>query len=235
MRARCAISSACARAQSSVCSTSARGVRELGRLVARLLGQAVASHLGLAQLRRRVAVRLSQDLAGLLARRAQDLGPLTFRLLPDPGDLGLVLLELHLLLADLLLGTADLLDGRILRIALDRVGELRRRAHDVKGVHADSVTRRLRAGALRGGLEHSEIGLQGREVPPEGVEGLLHLGAVVTVRRARKVLEPRQGREARLGPTRFLRRHVRYASPPRSDRGLDRSMPFLIGWFPWLP
>ena len=236
MRARWTISSAWARAQSSVCSTSARAefvssvawwaacsVSRLPRTSASR-SSAVASRFDF--------VRISRDSLRAALRIS---GALPLGLLADAGDLGLLLLELHLLLADLLLGAADLLRGRVLGVALDRVGELGRGADDVQRVHADGMAGRLGARALGRRLEHAQVGLQGRDVPPEGVEGLLHLGAVVAVGRARQVLEPGQGRQARLGPTRFLRGHVRYASPPRSDRGLDTSMPFLIGWIARIP
>ena len=167
------------------------GVRELRGLVARLLGETVSAALGLAQLGGRVAVCLREDLAGLLARGAEDLGALPLGFLADARDLGLLLLELHLLLADLLLGAADLLRSRVLGIPLDRVGELGRGAHDVQRVHADCVARGLRDGALRRGLEDAQVGLEGRDMAPEGVERLLDLGAIEAVRCARKVLEAR--------------------------------------------
>jgi hypothetical protein len=53
------------------------------------------------------------------------------------------------------------------------------------------MARRLGDGALRSGLEHAQIGLEGRDMAPEGVERLLDFGAIEAVRRARKVLEAR--------------------------------------------
>ena len=170
------MTSACARAHSRVCSTSARAAFvELGRLVPRLLEQPGALRLGVAELLARVAVGLREDLARLVAGRVQDLAPLALGLLADARDLGLALLELHLRLANLLLGLADLLGGGLLRVALDRVRELGGRADEVQRVHADRVARRLGDRATRRGLQHAQLRLERGHMPAEGVEGLLDL------------------------------------------------------------
>ena len=69
-------------------------VGELGRLVPRLLEQPVALGLGLAQLLRRVAVRVREQLARLVARVVQHLGPLALALLAIAFDLGFAVLLL---------------------------------------------------------------------------------------------------------------------------------------------
>ena len=92
--------------------------------MARLLEQPVAARLGLAQLARRVGVRLRQEVAGLGLRGVDDLGALALRLGAVALDLGLALLQLALLRAHLLLGALQLRCRRGLRVALERVGEL---------------------------------------------------------------------------------------------------------------
>ena len=106
-------------------------------------------------------------------------------LLPDPCDLGLALLELHLRLTDLLLGLADLLRGGLLGVTLDRVGELGGRADEVQRVHADGVPRRLGDRAARRGLKHAQLCLQRGHLSAEGLEGLADLLAVVPLAGAR--------------------------------------------------
>src|SRR5207248_4888750 len=65
----------------------ARGIRELGRLVAGLLEQPAALRLGLTQLLRRVAVCIREQLPGLVAGVVQQLRPLPVALLAVALDL----------------------------------------------------------------------------------------------------------------------------------------------------
>src|SRR5829696_165706 len=197
----------------SLLDLGAGGVRQPGRLVARLLEEPVAARLGVVELRARVAVRLRQDLARLVSRGIEDLAALALGLLANACDLGLALLQVHLRLADLLLGLADLLGGRFLRVALDRVRELGRRANEVQGVHADGMPRRLGDRAARRGLQDSQLRLERGYMPAERIEGLTDLFAVEALARARDVLQPRQGCEGM--PSRatwILTRHLLYAS-----------------------
>ena len=60
--------------------TSARRVRELGRLMSRLLEELRRAGLGFADLLRRVALRLLEQLARFVPRRVEDLGTLAIRL-----------------------------------------------------------------------------------------------------------------------------------------------------------
>ena len=135
-------------------------VRELGGLVARLLEEPCAARLRLPHLGRRVAVGVRKDLAGLGPRLIHDLGALPLGLLADPSDLGLLLLEVHLRLADLLLGDRDLLRRGLLGVALDRVGELGGGADQVERVHPDRMPARLGDAAPRRGLEHAQVRLE---------------------------------------------------------------------------
>ena len=86
----------------------AGGVRELGRLVARLLEQAAALGLGLLQLARRVGMGLREELARLVPRGVQHLRALALALLAVALDLGLALLQVVLAAADLFLGLREL-------------------------------------------------------------------------------------------------------------------------------
>src|SRR5215211_7755636 len=90
----------------------------------RLLEEAGALRLGVAELLTRVAIGLRENLARLGSGRVQDLSALALGFLTDARDLCLALLQLHLRLANLLLGLPDLLGRSFLRVALDRVGEL---------------------------------------------------------------------------------------------------------------
>ena len=96
---------ACARAHSSVCSTSARAAFVSSVAWWRDCSSSrLPSRLGLLELARRVGVRLREQLAGLVPRGVQHLGALALALLPVALDLGLALLQLVLAAADLLLG-----------------------------------------------------------------------------------------------------------------------------------
>src|SRR5436190_1406180 len=79
----------------------ARGIRQLDRLMARLLEQAVALCLGLLQLARGVGIRLREQLARLVLGGVQDLAALAIAFLPVALDLGLALQELALAAAHL--------------------------------------------------------------------------------------------------------------------------------------
>ena len=99
------------------------GVRELRRLVTRLLEEPRPASLGFAQLLRRLAVRIGEELAGVVTRRVDDLCALALALLPEPLDLALPLPEVGLPAPHLLLGAPQLRRGRALRVALEHVGE----------------------------------------------------------------------------------------------------------------
>ena len=150
----------------------AGGVRELGRLVARLLEQPGAARLGLVQGSRRVAVRVRKQLARLALRGVQDLVALALALLAEALDLPLLLLQLALAARDLDLGAAELRGGRGLRVPLECVGELGGRTDEMQRVHPHRVTRGIDAGRLPGRLQHAELRLQLQRVAAEGVERL---------------------------------------------------------------
>ena len=178
----------------------AGGVRQLGCLVARLLQQAGAARLGLAELGRRVAVRVREQLAGLGLGGVHDLVALALALLAEALDLPLLLLQLALAAGDLDLGAPELGGRRVLRVALERVGELGGGADQVQRVHADGVTRGIDAGRLAGRLEHAQLRLQLQRVAAEAVECLANaLGLVGAVVGLRQVLEPRERGQGRLG------------------------------------
>ena len=73
-----------------------RGVRQLGRLVARLLEQPGALRLGFVELGRRVAVRIREQLARLGLRGVDDLVALALALVAEALDLALALLQVAL-------------------------------------------------------------------------------------------------------------------------------------------
>ena len=173
------------------------GVRELGRLVPRLLEQPVPARLGLAQLARRVGVGLAEQVAGLGLGGGEDLRALALRLAAVALDLGLALLELVLLLAHLLFGALELRGGRGLGVALERVGELGGGADQVQRVHADGMPGRLDVGGLVRGLEHAELRLQLGGVAAEGVERLAHALLVVALTGALELLHGRQRGQTR--------------------------------------
>jgi hypothetical protein len=149
--------------------------------VARLLEQSVPAGLGLAQLPRRVGIRLRDEVARLGLRSIEDLGALALGLGAIALDLGLALLELALLRAHLLLRALQLGRGRGLGVALERVGELGCGPDQVEGVHPDGVPGRLDVGRLPRGLEHAELCLQLRRVAAEGIERLADALLVVAL------------------------------------------------------
>src|SRR5207248_1617156 len=113
----------------------AGGVRQLGRLVPRLLEETRAARLGLLQLPRCVLVRGRDELARLRTGCAQDLGALILALLAEPPHLLLARLHVALAAPDLLLRPAELCGRRGLGVALELVGELRGGPDRVQGVH----------------------------------------------------------------------------------------------------
>jgi hypothetical protein len=175
-----------------------RRVRQLRGLVSRLLEEPRTLGLRLAQLGLRLGVRLGDDLPRLLVRRAEDLRALPLALLPVALDVRLLRLDVALAAPHLLLGLPELRGRGALRVALERVRELRRRANQMERVHADGVPRRVDAGRPPRRLEHPKLRLELRRVPPERVEGLTHPLAVVPVSRGRQVLEARKRGESRL-------------------------------------
>src|SRR5439155_7733179 len=207
-------------------------VRELRGLMARLLEEAGAPGLRLAELLRRVAVSPAEDLSGLVARGVEDLDALLVRLLADSRQLGLLPLELDLRLANLLFRTGNLLCRRLLCVALDRVGEVRRRANEVQRVHADGMSHRVDGPAPRRGLKDAEVRLERGDVTAEGLERLLHPRAVVAVIGDGDVLDPRQRGQWRrlLSSSGLLGRHVAAGAP--GVPGVRRSLTSLIGWNP---
>ena len=208
----------------------ARCVRELGGLVPRLLEEAGALGLGVAELLARVAVGLREDLAGLGPGRVQDLSTLALGFLADARNLCLALLELHLRLANLLLGLPDLLGRRLLCVALDRVRELGGRADQVEGVHADGMAGRLGDRAARCGLEHAQLRLERGGVFAESVEGLLDLAPIEPLTRPRDVFEAGQRRQRRsLDSPWVLTGHLRYASTPPCGTGIAEKYDRIIG------
>src|SRR5205085_1349283 len=168
-----------------------RRVRQLRGLVARLLEEPRALRLRLAELGLRLGVRLRDDLPRLLVRRAQDLRPLALALLPVALDVGLGRLKVALAAPHLLLGLPELRRRGALRVALQRVGELGRRANEVERVHADGVPGRVDARRPPRRLEHAELRLELSRMTPERVEGLAHPLPVVPGSLGRQVLEAR--------------------------------------------
>ena len=143
-------------------------VGQLGRLVARLLEQAVALRLGLAKLLRRVAVRVREQLARLIAGGVQHLGALALALLAVALDLRLAILLLAPATAYFFFGLGELRLGCLLCVGLDRVRELGGGPDQMQRVHAHGVP-----GGLDGlpapacGLQHAKLRLKLGGVPPE--------------------------------------------------------------------
>ena len=123
--------------------------------MARLLEEPRALRLGLAQLGRRLRVRARDDLVRLLLGRGENLLPLPLRLVAIALDVRLLRLELALAPPDLLLRARELRGRGALRVALERVRELRRRADEVERVRADGVAGRLDVRRLAGRLDHA--------------------------------------------------------------------------------
>ena len=132
------------RAHSSVCSTSARvafvsSVAWWRACSSRRAPRASASRSSFA----RLAVRVRDELAGLVAGCRHDLVPLALALVAVALDVGLPLLQVDLLLANFLLGARELSGGRVLGVALEDVGELGRLADQMERIHADGVPGRV--------------------------------------------------------------------------------------------
>ena len=142
-------------------------VRELGRLVARLLEEPVALGLRLLQLAGRFGVRLREQLARLVPCGVQQLAALPLALLAVALELALALLQVGLAAAHFFLGLPELCSRSVLCVALDRVGELRRGADEMECVHADGVPGRLDGRGAAGGLEDAQLSLQLGGVAPE--------------------------------------------------------------------
>ena len=100
-----------------------RGVRQLGRLVARLFEEPAALGLCLAELLSRIAVGIRKQLTRLVARVVEHLCALAFTLLAVALDLGFAVLLLAAAPANLFLGLGQLGLGSLLRVGLDGVGE----------------------------------------------------------------------------------------------------------------
>src|SRR5947209_3643956 len=174
-------------------SLCAGGVRELGRLMARLLDEPGAPRLGLLQLACRVGLRLRQQLAGLVAGRVHHLGTLALDFLRLPLDGRFAVADLALAAHELLLRAGELGRGGGLCVALGRVGELGRRAAEVQRVHAHGVPAGLAAaGASARSLQHAKLRLQLRDVAAKRVKSLADLIRVEPVPGAGNVLDLRQ-------------------------------------------
>jgi hypothetical protein len=158
--------------------------------MARLLEEPIAAGLRLAKLLGRLAVRVGDELAGLVTCGGHDLIALTVALVAETQDLGLSLLKIDLLLPDFLLGARELSGRRILGIALEDVGELRRLADQMQRIHADGMTARLDLARTAGGLEDTKLSLKLDGVSAEGLEGVAH-GLLVEASLDRgQILEP---------------------------------------------
>ena len=191
---------ACARPLERLLDLGTGGIRQLGRLVARLLEQAGAACLGLAELLRRVAVGVGEQVARLGAGCVEDVGPLALALEAVALDLALTALELGLLAAHLFLDAADLRGGCALRVTLDLVGELGGGTDQVQRVHAHGVPGRLDAPGGAGGLEDAQLRLQLQDMAAELVEGLGNAVALEPLTGEREVFEPRQRCQRACGP-----------------------------------
>ena len=183
-------------AHSSVCSTSARAafvssVAWWRACSSRRAPEASASRSSWAE-SRFVFVRISR--ASLRASFTTSMRWRS-RLLADALDLGLLLRDRHLALANLLLAARDLLDRGLLGVALDRVGELGGGAHQVERVHAHGVARRLGRRAARRGLEHAQLRLQRSDVTAVCLERLLDPARGHTVGCEGKILCLRERRQ----------------------------------------
>ena len=207
--------------------------------MARLLEEPGAATLCLAKLFGRLAVRVGDELAGLVAGRGDDLVALTVALVAEAQDLGLPLLKVDLLLADLLLGSRELSGGRILGVALEDVGELGSLADQVERVHADGMTARLDLARAACGLEDAKLGLQLDGVAAEGLEGVAYRLLVEASLDRPEDLEPRQRRHRRrrlarcswslyrhsVPPSRF---RVKYAHPIGGPRAAESARLLLL-------
>src|SRR6186997_648061 len=103
--------------------------------MARLLEQAVALRLGLAQLLRRIAIRVCEKFTGFVPGCIQHLCALALALLAVALDLRLAILLLASASAHLLFGFGQLSLGCLLRVGLDGVGEFGSRANQMQRIH----------------------------------------------------------------------------------------------------
>jgi hypothetical protein len=157
-----------------------------------LLEQPGASTFRLAKLLGRLAVRVRDELAGLVTGGGHDLIPLTIALVAEAKDLGLSLLKIDLLLPDFLLGARELSGRRILGVALENVGELGCFADQMQRVHADGVTAGLDLARTAGGLKDAKLSLKLDGMSAEGLKGVAH-GLLVEASLDRgQILEPWQ-------------------------------------------
>ena len=200
-----------------------RGVRQLGRLVARLFEEPAALGLCLAELLGRIAVGIRKQLTRLVARVVEHLRALAFALLAVALDLGFAVLLLAAAPANLFLGLGQLGLGSLLRVGLDGVGVFRGSANQMQGVHADCMTGGLdRLAASTGRLEHAELRLELGRVAAERLEGVAHLLGVVAVPALRQVFEARERRQRGL-LSGFLSCHLRLALRPKYAGSIGRS------------
>src|SRR3981081_3404067 len=145
-------------------------------------------------------MRLREQLARLVPRGVQRLGALALALLAVALDLGLAVLQLVLAAAHLFFRLAELRRGSVLRVALNRVGELRGCADEMQCVHPDRVSAGFDDCRSSCRLEHTELRLQLGGVPAESIEGLADALRIEAVSRRGKVLESRQARPRRGSP-----------------------------------
>jgi len=172
-------------------------VRELGRLVTRLLEQARAARLCLAKFLCRFLVRFGEELASLVPGRGQNLVALALTLVAVALDIGFLLLEVDLLLPHFLLGPLNLSGGCLLSVTLEHVCELGGLADQVERIHADAMPGGIDLRGPACGLEHAKLGLELDGMATErlecGADGLL----VETALRDREVVDARQRRHRR--------------------------------------
>ena len=159
----------------------AGGVRQLGRLVARLLEHPVSARLRFTELLRCLAVRVCEQFPDLVPRAVQQLRTLTLALLAVALDLCLALLDPAAAAADLLLRLLELRLRRLLRVTLDGVCELGRGADQMQRVHPYRVARRLDLlpASARRSLQNAKLRLELCVVPAERLERLRHAIRVV--------------------------------------------------------
>ena len=160
--------------------------------MASLLEQPGATRLCLAELLARLAVRIGDELPGLVAGRGQDLVPLALALLAEPLDVALALLDVLLALAHFVLGALKLCCRGALRVALEHVGELGGLADEVERIHANCVAGRVDLCGATGGLQDPELRLQLDGVATEGVERLANTGFLVAALDDDEIVDARQ-------------------------------------------
>ena len=146
-------------------------VRELGRLMPRLLEQPGAASFGVPGERIRLAFGAEPELARLEARGVDHLEALPLGVEALHIELRLVLTELAMLPAHLTLDAAVLLRRRSLGVPLQYVCELGSRPDQPERVHADRVADRLGLAGATGSLKHAKLGVQLQHRPAEDIEG----------------------------------------------------------------